>query len=117
MRSFPICTIALLIAFSAAPALADAKLVQSSPAADATVGAPRTVRLTFDRPIVPASGVTLSMADGMSLPATTSVSGDGKTLIVHPTAPFMSGKWTLSWHAMSAEDGHKSEGAYSFTIK
>ena len=106
-----------LAAISASPAFAQPRLVQSNPAADATIATPRTLRLTFDQKIAPTSGVTLSMGDGMSVSAATSVSGDGKTLIAHPTSPFMSGKWTLTWHAMSADDGHKSDGSYSFTIK
>ena len=99
------------------PAWAQASLVQSSPAADATVSTPRSIKLTFSEKIAAASGVQLSMADGMSIPAKTSLSDDGKTLTARPTSPFMAGKWTLSWHAVTAEGARRSDGAYIFIIK
>jgi len=98
------------------PALAEAKLLQSSPAADATVAAPKSIKLIFSEKIAATSGVQLSMADGMAIPTKSALSDDSKTLTTRPTAPFMAGKWTLSWHAISA-DGQKSQGSYSFTVK
>ena len=100
-------------------ALAHANLVSSNPAADAVVVAPRTIKLTFSEKIDPASsGIQLSMGDGMGVStAAASVSADGKTLTARTTSPFMAGKWTLSWHALSADDGHGTQGSYSFTIK
>lgn len=105
-----------LSAAALSPALAEAKLVQSSPAADATVAAPRSIKLTFSEKIAATSGAQLSMTDGMAIPTQNTLSDDGKTLTARPTAPFMAGKWTLSWHATAA-DGQKSQGAYSFTVK
>lgn len=108
---------ALCVCLIASPAFANAELVQSTPAADTAVAAPKLIRLTFSEKLAPAfSGLALSMGDGMVASTRTSLSDDGKTLTARPTSPFMSGKWTLSWHAMSA-DGHKSEGSYNFTIK
>lgn len=102
----------------ATAAFAHAGLVESTPAKDSTVSAPRTIKLTFSEKLVPAfSGVRLSMGDGMRMSASISLSDDGKTLTARPTSPFMTGKWTLSWHATSVDDGHKTEGSYSFTIK
>jgi len=98
------------------PALAEAKLVQSSPAADATVAAPRSIKLIFSEKVAATSAAELSMGDGMGIPTKSSVSDDGKTLTARPTAPFMAGKWTVSWHTTSA-DGQKSQGSYSFTVK
>jgi len=97
-------------------AFAQARLVQSIPAPDSTIAAPRVLKLTFSDKLLPDSGSELSMADGMAVSTKTSLSDDGKTLTVRPTSPFMSGKWTLSWHATTA-DGQKSQGSYSFTIK
>ena len=108
---------ALLVCAALSPAWAEATLVQSSPAADATVSAPRSIKLTFSEKIAAASGVQLSMADGMSIPARTSLSDDGKTLTARPTSPFMAGTWTLSWHAVTADGGRRSDGAYSFAVK
>ena len=108
----------ILLCATLSPALADARLVQSTPAADAAVAAPRVIKLTFSGKIVPASsGLQLSMGDGMNVSTATSLSEDGKTLTARPTSPFMAGKWTLSWHAIAADDGKTSEGRYSFTVK
>jgi hypothetical protein len=102
----------------AAPAFAHARLVDSNPAKDSSIAAPRSIRLTFSEKIAPAfSGFKLSMTDGMVVGAATNVSADGKTLTGTPTAPFMKGKYTLSWHAASADDGHKTEGSFDFTVK
>lgn len=110
--------IAVLCGCVTAPALAQAMLVQSSPAANASVAAPRTIKLTFSEKIAPAaSGVALSMSDGMAVSARTTLSDDGKTLTARPTSPFMSGQWTLSWHATSAGNGQRTGGSYNFTVK
>jgi methionine-rich copper-binding protein CopC len=108
---------AISLCAALSPAFAHARLVQSSPAADAAVAAPRTIKLTFSEKIVPAfSGLKLSMGDGMTVSTSTSLSDDGKTLTARPTSPFMAGKWTVSWHATAANDGHKTEGTFNFTV-
>ena len=109
---------AFMALYGVAPAMAHATLVESTPATNATTAAPKAIKLTFSEKIVPAfSGLKLSMNDGMVVTTAVSVSGDGKTLTARPTSPFMAGKWTLSWHAASADDGHKSEGSYTFTVR
>lgn len=118
MRVGPaVVTVCLLLPSTVA--LADASLIASSPAADATVAAPKTIRLTFSEKVMPeGSGFQLSMGDGMDVStASPTLSADGKTLSARPTSPFMAGKWTLSWHATSAADAHKTQGALSFTVK
>lgn len=106
---------AALLACMATAALADARLVQSTPAPDSTVAAPRSIKLTFSEQIT-APGVQLNMGDGMAIPTLASLSSDGKTVSARPTSPFMSGKWTLSWYATSA-GGREIQGVYSFTVK
>jgi methionine-rich copper-binding protein CopC len=108
-------TIILLTAPTAA--LAQPALTGSRPAADASVAAPRNIKLTFSEKITPASGIALSMGDGMGVSTVTALSDDGKTLTARPTGPLMAGKWTLSWHTVSAGDGKDAAGAYSFTVK
>jgi methionine-rich copper-binding protein CopC len=118
MSSRPFLAVVFGTCLSASSALAHAGLVESDPAKDSTVSPPKAIKLTFSEKIVPAfSGIKLSMGHGMAVSTKTSLSDDGKTLTARPTSPFMSGKWTLSWHATSADDGHKSEGSYDFTIK
>lgn len=103
---------------SSAPAFAHAKLVRSNPAPNSTVSAPKTIKLTFNEKIAPAfSGMTLSMGDGMTVPVTGKVGADGKTIVGTPGGAFMAGRYKLAWHAAAVDDGHKTEGAYSFTVK
>jgi methionine-rich copper-binding protein CopC len=102
----------------ASPAFADAALVDSSPARDSMIAAPRTIKLTFSEKIAAAgSGFRLSMDDGMMMDAVTKVSDDGKTLAGIPTSGFMKGKYTLNWHATAVDGGGRTEGSYSFTVK
>ena len=109
---------ALCYGFAASPVLAEARLVQSTPAADASLAAPKTLKLTFSEKVAPAlSGVSLSMSDGMAVSTRISLSDDGKTLTARPTGPFMEGQWTVSWHAASAGDGTKSQGSFRFTVQ
>ena len=114
---FTAATVIVLCAVLVSPALGAPRLVQSAPAADATLVAPKTVRLIFDEKIAPGPVVEMSMGDGMGLSTALSLSEDGRTLTARPTGPFMRGIWTLHWRAVSAADGSKSEGAYSFTVK
>jgi methionine-rich copper-binding protein CopC len=113
--------IAVILGLSLAPwspAFAHAALVASSPAKGSTVGAPKTIKLTFSEIIAPAfSGFLVSMSDGMKMSTTTKVSADGKSLTGSPTSPFMKGKYTLSWHATAADDGHRTEGSFDFIVK
>jgi hypothetical protein len=108
---------AILFCTLLSPAWAEVSLVQSTPVADSSVAAPKVIRLTFSEKIAPAtSGFQLSMGDGMGVSTAATLSDDGKTLMGRPTSPFMSGKWTLSWHAIAAGDGHRAQGSYSFVV-
>ncbi len=123
MRNLSLAVIAGIMAIVASPALmspawAHAGLVESTPAKDAIVAAPRTIKLTFSEKISPTlSGFRLAMGDGMVVKTVNKLSADGMTLTATPTDPFMAGKWTLSWHAVSTDDGHRTEGSFSFTVK
>jgi methionine-rich copper-binding protein CopC len=102
----------------APPTFAHAGLVESTPAKGSTVSAPKTIKLTFSENVSPAfSGFRISMSDGMVIDFATKVSADGKTLTGTPTSSFMKGKYTLSWHATSVDDGHRTEGSFDFTVK
>ena len=121
--TFPKSFAILLLACGALPVasasvFAHAALVQSDPAPNSTVPAPKEIKLTFSEKLVPAfSGFELSMGDGMTMKVTAKVSEDGKSLIGTPTGGFMSGAYKISWHAASSEDGHRMEGSLSFKVK
>ena len=102
----------------AAPACAHTALLGAIPAPNATISAPKSIKLTFSEKIVPAfSGVKVAMGDGMTVDVATKVSSDGKTMTGTPKGTFMPGSYKLSWHAASVEDGHRTEGTYTFKVK
>ena len=108
---------ALLIAGSAS---AHAHLVKSTPAANATVAAPTTISLTFNEKLTPAfSKFELSMPamNGMKVTVKTTVSKDHLTIMGTPKGKLMPGAYMITWHAASADDGHKMDGTVAFSVK
>lgn len=107
---------ALLVAGSAS---AHAHLVTSTPAANTTVAAPKSISLTFNEKLTPAfSKFELSMPamNGMKVTMKTTVSKDHLTIIGTPKAKLMPGAYLITWHAAS-DDGHKMDGTVNFTVK
>ena len=110
--------VAIAALASASPLLAHAKLVQSSPAANAKLAAsPTVITLTFNARVVPAfSSFELTMpAHGMKVPVTTTVSDDGKRIVGTVKSKLMKGSYKVVWTAAAA-DGHKMAGELSFTV-
>ena len=100
------------------PAFAHAALVQSDPAPNSTVAAPKEIKLSFSEKIAPKfSGFGVSMNHGMDVKLKGRLGEDGKTIIGIPSETLMAGTWTVSWHAASVEDGHRMEGTFNFTVK
>lgn len=118
IRTFLLAAAALAFAATSDEASAHAKLVSSDPAANATVAAPKTIRLTFSEKLAPAfSSFELAMADGMKAPVKTSMSPDRKTITGVPKGPLMAGAYKVTWHAAAADDGHRMDGTFVFTVK
>jgi len=108
---------ALLLPSSAA---AHASLVRTEPAESTRLGAsPTVVRLSFsERPDAALSRVRVLDAAGrerQSGPATP-VAGDARTLGV-PVPPLLRGSYTVSYRAVAADDGHATEGSFSFGVR
>lgn len=100
------------------PVLAHATLIQSDPAANSAGPAPKSFTLTFNEKVSPAfSGFEVSMGAGMDVKVTTKISDDGKTITGMPMGPFMRGTYKLSWHAAAVDDGHRTEGSFTFQVK
>ena len=118
MRTNPLFAIgAGMLLAAASPAFAHADLVRSSPAANATVAAPKTVRLVFNEKVVPAfSKIEISMVGhDMTIPVETKVSADGKTMTGTPKGRFMKGAYKITWVAAGA-DGHRMKGEIPFKV-
>jgi len=118
LRSLLLSAVFSAAALTAGQASAHAKLVSSDPAANATIAAPKTIRLTFSEKLAPAfSTFELAMADGMKAPVKTTVSADKKTITGVPTGRLMAGAYKITWHAAAADDGHRMDGTLAFTVK
>ncbi len=120
----PALPLSLFAAFSllalAGPASAHAHLQAATPAVDAVVSmSPTTLDLSFSEGLNLAfSGVDLTDATGAAITTGTgALSGpDGAVLTIPLNTPLAAGSYSVHWHALS-NDGHKTEGSYSFTVK
>ena len=107
--------IALALLLSVSPALAEAKLVRSAPAAGAKVKSPRHVVLTFSEALEPAfSGALLLDGDGRNLSGGP-IAIDGVKMTLSP-ARLAPGRYRVEWHAVG-HDGKKREGRMSFSVR
>lgn len=117
MRTLGLAPLFAVAVLAASPAAAHARLVSATPAANATVTAPRTISLTFSERSVPAfSGFDVVNAAGETIALRTSVSEDGKTLTGTLARPLAAGRYSIQWRIASA-DGHRMTGSYAFTVR
>ncbi|TGB17385.1 copper resistance CopC family protein [Streptomyces palmae] len=104
----------LWVLLSSPPAWAHARLLDSSPAADAVVArAPAAVRLHFDGPVSQAyTTVVVAGLDGRSYSdgAPTVRGGDVRQKV----SPLPSGRIQVTWRTVAA-DGAPLQGRYTFT--
>jgi methionine-rich copper-binding protein CopC len=119
LSNTPLPALAALAALAfAAPLAAHAELVRSTPAARASVAAPATLSVTFSDELVAAfSKIELTMTGhDMSVPVSTRLSRDRKTLIGTPQRALTKGAWSMRWTAATA-DGHRQQGTVAFQVK
>jgi len=96
---------------------AHARVVASTPAANATVASPASISVTFSERVAPAfSGLEVVNAAGSTLAVPTTVSQDGRTLSGKPSRPLAAGTYSANWHAASS-DGHRMTGVITFTVR
>lgn len=108
---------AVVAAAVAGPAAAHARLVSSTPAANAAVAAPASLSLTFSERAVPAfSSFDVINAAGEKLTVRVAVSEDGKTLTGVPARPLAAGAYRVEWRIASS-DGHRMTGSYAFSVR
>lgn len=119
IHAIPAALLALALAAAATEATAHAKLVSSTPAANATVAAPKQIVLKFSEKMHPKlSGADLTMPqmNNMAVAAKAAVAKDGLSLVVTPAKPLMAGAYQVNWHAVTS-DSHRMEGKLSFTVR
>ena len=108
---------AAAVLIAAPAALAHAHLLNSTPAADAVVAAPKAITLNFSTVLEPKfSGVALAGANGAAAPVKVAASKDRKSLIATPQRALAAGVYKVTWHAV-AKDGHRMQGDYAFTVR
>jgi hypothetical protein len=108
---------AAVVAVAASPAWAHARLVSSTPAANATIAPTRTVSLTFSERSVPAfSSFDVINAAGEKVAIRVAASEDGKTLTGALARPLAAGVYRVDWRIASS-DGHRMTGTYSFAVR
>lgn len=100
-------------------AWAHAHLKSAVPAVGSTVAtAPAELHLKFTEEVSLAfSGIELTGPGGPVVLGKAKLKpDDATTLIVPLTGELAPGRYQVEWHAFS-DDGHKSHGSYSFTVK
>lgn len=103
---------------AASQAVAHAKLEAETPAADSTVDAPKVIQLHFSE-AVEASLSRLKLAAGGDIAIAAVPMNDAEdptTLSIRPIAALKPGIYTVTWSVV-AEDGHRTRGTYSFTVR
>ena len=89
-----------------------------SPSAGAEVPAPANVTVVFDGPLEPAfSSLTVSNSTGKQVNTVKAqVDPNDKKTIHVALPPLPPDKYTVHWVAV-ADDGHRTQGDYSFRVK
>jgi copper transport protein len=94
---------------------AHAALLNANPSSGAIVRqAPRTLTLTYDEDVVPQYvRVTVADARGRNIAGPPHV-GRGTVLVPLRSAP--KGSYTVRWRMVASDDGHTTEGAFSYGV-
>ena len=105
----------LLLAVPAS-AGAHAVLLTSSPGWEAVLGAaPRVVTLRYDEDVVSAyARVAVESPGGRDLAGPPRVTG---SVVVVPVEAGRAGSYTVRWKMVASDDGHVTEGAFSFGVR
>ncbi len=124
LRAVALCLWALgaalgLTLATSAPISAHAQLVSSSPGAGEVVAtSPAEVRLVFSEPVDPAY-TAIDLLDGQGKLLATGVGKpdpqDGRQFVAS-LPELADGAYTISWHAISAADGHSTDGFIAFAV-
>jgi methionine-rich copper-binding protein CopC len=109
--------IAISAIFGATLASAHAKLTSTTPLADSTVSSPKLIQVHFNEAVeVKMSSLKLATADGTPVAAMAMDAKDPATLSIMPNMPLKAGLYKVTWSAVT-DDGHKVQGAFSFTVQ
>lgn len=116
---------ALALLMMPASALAHAKLVGSTPAANATVSKVTTIRLKFNEKLITSTvkaEVVMTGMPGMkdhppmSIPFTSAMGKDGTSLTLRLKRALVPGTYKVKWSAAGA-DTHHMGSEFNFTVR
>jgi copper resistance protein C len=101
------------------PAQAHAQLVLATPAAGATLDvAPTQIQLVLSEAIDRHfSGLELSNQNGVKIDTAPADATDPRALIVSLNVRLPPGQYRVSWHAVATDDGHRTQGSYTFKVR
>jgi methionine-rich copper-binding protein CopC len=96
---------------------AHAKLVTTTPAANASVAPPSLIQVRFSEAIeTKLSSLKLAAADGSAVTVMSmNEAKDPAALSIMPNSPLKPGAYVATWSVVS-DDGHKTQGTFSFTV-
>jgi copper resistance protein C len=120
LRSAAIALGALALLWSlSGTAQAHAQLLLASPPAGATLDvAPSQIELvlseSLDRHF---SGLELSDKDGRNVETAPVDTPNPRALVVSLKVKLPPGQYRVSWHAVAADDGHRTQGSYTFKVR
>lgn len=114
--ALPLYFFALFMA--AQTAFAHSEPVSMTPSANATVAAPANVVIHFSEELEPKfSTMTLTDAAGKTVSKQPAAVGkDAKTMTL-PLPALAPGVYTVKWVSVAADDAHRLDGNYKFTVK
>ena len=121
----PAATAAMAMLLAPTAASAHAKLVGSTPAANATVSKVTSVSLRFNEKVIASTVKTELVMTGMpgmanhapmKIAATSTMGKDGKSMMLMPKKALSAGTYKVSWSAAGA-DTHRMGSEFSFTVK
>jgi copper transport protein len=112
--------VSMFVILAPRAAFAHAHLVKSMPSAGARIAAaPHTIQLWFsEAPEAALTSITLTTADGrmIQLGKVMAVPDTSVSVMATVTGVLAPGHYTVKWRTVAADDGHPSNGSFSFTI-
>ena len=108
----------VLVAGFVVPAYAHANLIRSDPPANSVLpSSPHQVTLYFTEQLEPKlSGAAVYDATGKEVDTGYHISTTDATILIVSLPTLPPGVYTVAWHAISAVDGHHTNGSFSFGI-
>ena len=110
----------LVLALAPSAVFAHAQLQSADPAVGGTVSAsPAEIQLTFGEAVNPRSStIALAIDKGAKVAIGTphAAPGNASVFVAPISHPLKPGVYKVTWHAVAADDGGKTQGNFTFTV-